>query len=53
MLSRCKSTQEVEDLSLRGKTLLRLIEDFPKPVVVAIHGHCLGGGLEVDCYNHF
>src|SRR5277367_5550864 len=27
--------------------LARLIESLPLPVVAAIHGYCLGGGLEV------
>ncbi|MES2200870.1 MAG: enoyl-CoA hydratase-related protein, partial [candidate division FCPU426 bacterium] len=30
-----------------GQALMNLIEDCPKPVVAAIHGACLGGGLEL------
>jgi enoyl-CoA hydratase len=26
---------------------MQVIEDVPQPVVVAVHGHCLGAGLEV------
>src|SRR5262249_19072694 len=33
--------------------LLRRIEDSPKPVVAAIHGNALGGGMEVAMSCHF
>jgi len=33
--------------SLAGQELMNRLEDFPKPVVAAIHGPCLGGGLEL------
>lgn len=43
---------EVEALSRKGQALLQRIADFPKPVVAAIHGAALGGGLEVALACH-
>ncbi len=34
-------------LSREGQEMLQRLDDFPKPVVCAIHGACLGGGYEL------
>lgn len=47
MLKNKKAPEEIEDLSQRGNRLLLQLDNYPKPVVAAIHGSCLGGGLEV------
>jgi len=50
MLQSCKSIEEAAKLSAEGQAVLQLIEDSPKPIVSAIMGSCLGGGLEVPTY---
>lgn len=47
MLEACKTAQEVTQLSQDGQKMLEKIEHSPKPIVAAISGSCLGGGLEV------
>jgi 3-hydroxyacyl-CoA dehydrogenase / enoyl-CoA hydratase / 3-hydroxybutyryl-CoA epimerase len=41
-----KSADDAERLSLDGQSLLDRLEQLRTPVVAAIHGACLGGGLE-------
>ncbi|MGE0454438.1 MAG: fatty acid oxidation complex subunit alpha FadJ [Vicinamibacteria bacterium] len=41
-----KSALEGETLSRGGQAILSRLEELPFPVVAAIHGACLGGGLE-------
>ena len=50
MIEACKTSQEVAQLSQEGQKMLEKIEQSTKPVVAAISGSCLGGGLEV--LNH-
>lgn len=47
MLKNKDAPDGIEELSRRGNKLLLKLEHFPVPVVAAIHGSCLGGGLEV------
>jgi len=48
MLQAVRSAAEGEALSRAAQRQLEAVERFPKPVVVAIHGACLGGGLELS-----
>lgn len=41
------SSQQGENASKRGHRILNKIETMPKPVLAAITGFCLGGGLEI------
>jgi 3-hydroxyacyl-CoA dehydrogenase/enoyl-CoA hydratase/3-hydroxybutyryl-CoA epimerase len=38
---------EAEALSREGQEMVNRVDTFPKPFIVAIHGPCLGGGLEL------
>ncbi|MEP7326593.1 MAG: fatty acid oxidation complex subunit alpha FadJ [Gemmatimonadota bacterium] len=38
---------EAEALSRDGQALVDRVDQFPKPIIAAIHGACLGGGLEL------
>lgn len=42
-----KSPSDAAHVSALGQELLNRLEKLPVPVVAAIHGACLGGGLEV------
>lgn len=42
-----RSVEEAARLSKDGQLLMQRVADSPKPVIAAIHGACLGGGLEL------
>jgi 3-hydroxyacyl-CoA dehydrogenase/enoyl-CoA hydratase/3-hydroxybutyryl-CoA epimerase len=48
-----ETAEELKQLSLDGHAILNRIADFNKPVVVAIHGSCMGGGLELSLACHY
>ncbi|MDA9556818.1 fatty acid oxidation complex subunit alpha FadJ [Vibrio sp.] len=47
MLDACQSAEEAQALATKGQHIFSQIEELPFPVVSAIHGACLGGGLEL------
>lgn len=53
MLAACKTFDEVKSLSKSGQDILSKVENMSKPVVAAIMGSCLGGGLEVALACHY
>ncbi len=53
MLQKKQAPDEIEELSRTGNFLLMNMENFPKPIVAAIHGGCIGGGNEVAMACHY
>ena len=47
MIARCHSAQEAEALARQGQQIMAEIHGLSIPVIAAIHGACLGGGLEL------
>ncbi|GAL37405.1 enoyl-CoA hydratase [Vibrio maritimus] len=47
MLDACTSAEEAQSLAAKGQEMFQQLSDLPFPVVSAIHGPCLGGGLEL------
>jgi len=52
MIAHCESIEEAVDLSRKGHSVFEQIESLPIPIVAAIHGACLGGGLELAMACH-
>jgi 3-hydroxyacyl-CoA dehydrogenase/enoyl-CoA hydratase/3-hydroxybutyryl-CoA epimerase len=52
MINDCKTKEEVVALSRQGQRIFSQLEQLNVPVVAAIHGACLGGGLELAMACH-
>ncbi|XP_018336166.1 trifunctional enzyme subunit alpha, mitochondrial-like isoform X3 [Agrilus planipennis] len=53
MLENCKTEEDATRIATIGQALLNEIETSSKPIVAAVQGSCLGGGLEVALSCHY
>jgi enoyl-CoA hydratase/carnithine racemase len=51
-LAQLQQMHQGTEVSTRGQALMNRIERFDKPVIAAINGACLGGGLELAMACH-
>lgn len=52
MLDSCETAEQAEDIARMGQQMFDRLEQLRLPVVAAIHGPCLGGGLELAMACH-
>lgn len=52
MLDSCTTAEQAESIASMGQQMFDRIEQLRLPVVAAIHGPCLGGGLELAMACH-
>lgn len=43
---------EAYEFSVMGQTLMNAIASYPSPVIAAVEGHCMGGGLDLVLACH-